>query len=173
MTNNHAQKCPTPIPSQGAVGRPCLLCQIMPTPIPSQEVVGRPCAYYARPASVPRLGGFHPAGGEPHVFARAIAPGPTGEGRGTAHDLHRLSCDLLRRGSNPRAHTPAGWRGRSPRKPMPRETRSPLGTNNKVFLNTLLVPVPAPYSSGRALRTSTIKSLRLAPDDATYVMKPN
>ena len=48
--------------------------------------------------TVPRLGELHPAGGEPHVFARAIAPGPTGDGRGTAHGLQRLSCDLLRGG---------------------------------------------------------------------------
>ena len=60
-----------------------------------------------RPAAL----GIAPGGGEHHVFARAIAPGPTGEGRGASVDPQHPVFAWDRGGSNPKAHKPAGWRG--------------------------------------------------------------
>ena len=89
-----------------------------PTPSSSQEDEGRPSL------SVPRLWGYTRRGEGATFLAHAIAPGPTGGGRGVGGGPHRPGSDLVRSGSNPKAHTPADWRGRSPRTPAPRKTRT-------------------------------------------------
>ena len=73
--------------------------------------------------SVPRLGGLHPAGGRPHVSRPCDRARPywgrTRHGRRPSPP----SCALVSRGSNPKAHKPAGWRGGPTRIPTPRKTR--------------------------------------------------